>query len=309
MAVIELGREVREALGRGRQSMSDHGLRVLARLWGELGATVVNGGLFNQLVAAYSEPHRHYHTLQHLREGLAHFDAGDARAAAGRSGTGAVVPRRRLRPARSDNEERSAHWARAACWPPAARPTWPTACGAGARHQAATRAGDDPDTQLLLDIDLAILGSAPARFDEYERQVRAEYAASSRRSRPAPRSSTTAARASGSRARWCRSASRPRAPGCGRTRPGRRSLGAMSVIALDWMSDSRIGVRPTMVFFSDVVLAVMNCAYSQAAAVRLASWPRRRSTSRRPGSRSACPASSTGRSGRAPCATSACRRH
>src|SRR5688500_20377889 len=38
------------------------------------------------------------------------------------------------------------------------------------------------------------------------------------------------------------------------------------------MSDSRIGVRPTMVFFSDVVFAVMNCAYSQAAAVRFSSW-------------------------------------
>ena len=39
-------------------------------------------------------------------------------------------------------------------------------------------------------------------------------------------------------------------------------------MALDWMSDSRIGVRPTMVFFSEVVLAVTNWAYSQAAAVR-----------------------------------------
>ena len=34
----------------------------------------------------------------------------------------------------------------------------------------------------------------------------------------------------------------------------------MSVMALLWMSLSRIGVRPTMVFFRDVVLAVMNCA-------------------------------------------------
>ena len=40
---------------------------------------------------------------------------------------------------------------------------------------------------------------------------------------------------------------------------------------IDWMSDSRIGVRPTMVFFSDVLLAVMNCAYSQAAAVLFSS--------------------------------------
>jgi predicted metal-dependent HD superfamily phosphohydrolase len=34
---------------------------------------------------------------------------------------------------------------------------------------------DDPDTRLCCDIDLAILGAVPARFDEYERQVREEY--------------------------------------------------------------------------------------------------------------------------------------
>ena len=34
----------------------------------------------------------------------------------------------------------------------------------------------DPDARLLVDIDLAILGAAPERFDEYEVQVRQEYA-------------------------------------------------------------------------------------------------------------------------------------
>lgn len=148
------------------------------RLWRELGVRgAVNGGLMNQLVHAYSEPHRHYHTLQHLRECLAHLDAAQplarrpAEVALALWFHDAVYD-----PRRADNEERSADWARAAV------------LAAGCDAQVADRvralvlatrqheAGDDPDTQLLLDIDLAILGASYARFDEYERQVRAEYA-------------------------------------------------------------------------------------------------------------------------------------
>lgn len=43
------------------------------------------------------------------------------------------------------------------------------------KHDAAEPAADAPDQQLLVDIDLAILGAAPERFAEYGRQVRAEY--------------------------------------------------------------------------------------------------------------------------------------
>ena len=148
------------------------------RLWTALGAREIPGGLFNQLVAAYSERHRHYHTLQHLREGLAHFDAAASLARRPDEVELALWfhdavydPRRR------DNEERSAGWA--------ARSMEAAGCGeaaaqrvralvlATAGHEAD---GDDPDTALLLDVDLAILGAAPAPFAEYERQVRAEYA-------------------------------------------------------------------------------------------------------------------------------------
>ena len=50
-------------------------------LWRELGAASGDEALFHRLVAAYSERHRHYHTLQHLRECLAQFEGARALAA------------------------------------------------------------------------------------------------------------------------------------------------------------------------------------------------------------------------------------
>ncbi|TWO73229.1 N-methyl-D-aspartate receptor NMDAR2C subunit [Caenimonas sedimenti] len=149
------------------------------RLWESLGARTVPQGLLNQLMASYSEPHRRYHTLQHLRDCLLHFDA--ARSMAERPDEvelalwfhDAVYD-----PAGKDNEERSADWARASMLA--------AGCDAAAAERVhalvlATRhddmaAPDDGDTKLLLDIDLASLGSAPARFDDDNRAIRAEYA-------------------------------------------------------------------------------------------------------------------------------------
>ncbi|WP_427911567.1 HD domain-containing protein [Ramlibacter sp. MMS24-I3-19] len=96
--------------------------------WRELGADMVNGGLMNQLVAAYSERHRHYHTLQHLRECLAHADA--VRTLAKRPAEielalwfhDAVYD-----PRSTDNEQRSARWTTRAWSPRAATPPSPIA--------------------------------------------------------------------------------------------------------------------------------------------------------------------------------------
>jgi predicted metal-dependent HD superfamily phosphohydrolase len=52
---------------------------LLARSWqrcsGALAPQAIDGGVFDELLARYSEPHRKYHTLQHLAECLAHFEA------------------------------------------------------------------------------------------------------------------------------------------------------------------------------------------------------------------------------------------
>jgi len=147
------------------------------RLWNELGARTINGGLMNQLVAAYSESHRHYHTLQHLRECLAHVASGSLARRPAEVELALWFHDAVYDPQRADNEARSADWARdsviaAGCDEAIAQRVHALVL-ATQSHQDE---GGDPDTQLLLDIDLSILGASPARFAEYERQIRAEYA-------------------------------------------------------------------------------------------------------------------------------------
>jgi predicted metal-dependent HD superfamily phosphohydrolase len=148
------------------------------RTWRELGVTgPVNGGLMNQLVKAYCEPHRHYHTLQHLRECLAHADATSMLAARPAEIVLALWFHDAVYdPRRDDNEARSAEWAHASVLRAGCDP----AVAARVRDMVLAtrehRPTGDGDTDLLLDIDLAVLGASYSRFDEYERQVRAEYA-------------------------------------------------------------------------------------------------------------------------------------
>lgn len=137
-------------------------------------------GLHDQLIAAYQEPQRHYHSLQHLSECLAHFAAVRGQA----QHPGEVALALWFHDAVYDvkgsaNERQSADWAVREL----------QAAGAGAavlgrverlimatQHGAAEPDAGEPDQQLLVDIDLSILGAAPERFAEYDRQVRAEYA-------------------------------------------------------------------------------------------------------------------------------------
>ena len=143
--------------------------------WRDLGLPAPDGVL-DAVLARWDEPHRRYHTLQHLRECLALFAAH--RGEAERPGEAAVAVWFHdaiYDTARHDNEAASADWARRVL----------REAGAGddaiARVDAlilATRHSQvpaTPDERLLVDIDLAILGADPARFDEYERQIRDEY--------------------------------------------------------------------------------------------------------------------------------------
>ena len=144
--------------------------------WNELQHTPPLG-LYEQLLQAYNEPQRHYHTLQHLAECLqlqsesAHLAQRPAEIAIALWFHDAVYDVKA-----HDNEARSADWAVTAL----------QAAGVSAEVQARahalimatehTAAPLTGDAALLVDIDLAILGAAPARFAEYEWQIRQEYA-------------------------------------------------------------------------------------------------------------------------------------
>lgn len=145
--------------------------------WQALGIAAPNQALFDALRAAWAEPQRHYHTLQHLGECLDWLDR--TRDAAERPAEVALALwfHDAIYDVHAhDNEARSADWAREALGAAG------VANDAAARVHAlvmATQHNAVPmgrDAVLLVDIDLSILGAAPARFAEYEQQIRREYA-------------------------------------------------------------------------------------------------------------------------------------
>ena len=129
------------------------------------------------IVARWDEPHRRYHSLQNLRECLALFE--DNRILAGHPGEVAIALWYHdavYETSKHDNEERSATLAAQALADTGASEDVIARVQAlilATRHRGAAATAD---ARLVVDIDLAILGAAPARFDEYERQIRHEYA-------------------------------------------------------------------------------------------------------------------------------------
>lgn len=144
--------------------------------WRRIGS-VPPPGSFAALMARYREPHRHYHTLVHLEECFAAL--APAVHLAERLGEvelalwfhDAVYD-----PRRNDNEHESARLAAE------------TLLAAGVNGHLAERIRTlilatshsvpppGGDASLVVDVDLTILAAPETRFDEYEQEIRAEYA-------------------------------------------------------------------------------------------------------------------------------------
>ncbi len=144
-------------------------------VWRELGVDA-NEELYRRLVACYSEPHRKYHTMQHLNECFAHLESLSSESEHPAEVELALWFHDAIyNTHEKDNEKRSAEWAR------------DSALAAGVRNEQAARIYDlvmvtmhnavpaGRDAEVLVDVDLGILGAEPARFHEYELQVREEY--------------------------------------------------------------------------------------------------------------------------------------
>jgi predicted metal-dependent HD superfamily phosphohydrolase len=145
------------------------------RAWSGCAAGVKQ--LFDELVARYSEPHRAYHTLQHVEECLAAVEPALHLAKRPHEVEIAIWFHDAVHDPRArDNEERSADWLRDALERGEAKRRDIERLQElvrATRHPDAAPA--DPDARLVVDADLAILGADEARFAEYEAQIRREY--------------------------------------------------------------------------------------------------------------------------------------
>ena len=130
-----------------------------------------------RLEAEYSGAQRHYHNLEHLAECLAGLARCESALVDASSVRLALLFHDAIYDATaSDNEAQSAVLAEEALTQLGAdAATIASVTGmvlATQRHQP----NGHPDCQFLLDIDLSILGAAPARFARYEAAIRPEYA-------------------------------------------------------------------------------------------------------------------------------------
>ena len=163
----------------------------LAATWGAARSSLGRSALARlqaELMTAWSEPHRHYHDQRHLRECLALWTGWRDRSP--RAGEVAIAllfhdaiydPQA---PVSGSNELNSAAWAarslvRAGADSDTAQRVHDLVMATqhGSKQETASAAlGSSLDAQLLVDIDLSILGSPAERFERYDQDVRKEYA-------------------------------------------------------------------------------------------------------------------------------------
>ena len=146
-------------------------------LWVRLGAHGDSMSTFDSICAQYADSSRHYHNMEHIGNCLREFDSVHGLAHDPAALELAIWLHDVIYDSHAhDNEEQSAHY------------LLELASEAGIARVEAERGSDlilatkhqgqpeEFDAQLIVDIDLSILGQPWNTFEKYERQIRAEYA-------------------------------------------------------------------------------------------------------------------------------------
>jgi predicted metal-dependent HD superfamily phosphohydrolase len=163
----------------------------LSMAWDELAAKLapssgqsLRDATRDRLLAAYREPHRAYHTVEHIVALLALFAMHGGSARDPDAIRLAILYHDAVYdPRRSDNEAVSADVARRDLVALGIGPALVQrvtqlvlATQHGAHPPDAADTDHDTDLALLLDLDLSVLAAAPAAYDAYAAAIRREYA-------------------------------------------------------------------------------------------------------------------------------------
>ncbi|HVF32843.1 MAG TPA: hypothetical protein VM933_07390 [Acidimicrobiales bacterium] len=152
----------------------------LRRRWDGLAARIgiLDDGLFDELVARYGEPHRRYHTVEHLAavvEGVEGAGGSDAAVLAAWFHDAVYDPRA----APGANERASADLAvstlRARGAPTGLVERVAALVLATVDHAPPSDPALADDAAVLVAADLAVLGAPPDEYDRYAAAIREEY--------------------------------------------------------------------------------------------------------------------------------------
>ena len=140
-------------------------------LWQRMGAQGDARKCFDEITRRYSEPHRHYHNAEHIADCLREFNTLNHPESRNEIELALWLHDVIYDPTKSDNEEQSAGFTAGLNLPSNFTETVQSLVLA-TRHNAVPT---DTASQIVVDIDLAILGQPRERFWRYETQIRQEY--------------------------------------------------------------------------------------------------------------------------------------
>jgi predicted metal-dependent HD superfamily phosphohydrolase len=169
-----IDRLVHPEFGKGDRNMDF--TKSWSRAWLGLDSTNNEQNLFRLICSHYAESTRQYHTLQHLGECLDLFESVmDLATHPAEIEMALWFHDAVYSTVSQDNEVRSSQWARLELCKAGVLPEKIDRIQSLIMATCHTSLPKMIDECLLIDIDLAILGSSAERFAEYEQQIRTEY--------------------------------------------------------------------------------------------------------------------------------------